>query len=115
MCDTDQAIAAMALFDTPTICNALDLLRPDRAGISFTTSRLVWARAEEPPMVGIALTATVRADTPADFDAAEAGRRRLAYWTHLAAARASTPPHSPPPSAIRLRYSAAAAPRPCCG
>lgn len=79
-------IAELAGFDTPTICNALDLLCPGRQGVSFTTARMVWARAEEPPMVGLAVTATVRADIPPGWDAAEAAARRLAYWTHLAAA-----------------------------
>lgn len=84
--DPDAALAALAAFDTPTVCNALDLLRPDRAGVSFTTRALVWARAEEPPMVGRAVTARVRADLPPGWDAAEGARRRRAYWEHLRAA-----------------------------
>ncbi len=81
--DPDQAIAALAGFDTPTICNALDLLLPDRAGVSFTTQGMVWARPEEPPMVGRAVTSRVRADTPPGWDAEEGARRRRAYWEQL--------------------------------
>ena len=86
MQDDDRAIAALAEFDTPTICNALDLLRPERTGISFTTRQLVWARPDAPPMAGRAVTALVRADAPPAWDAAESTRRRLAYWSHLAGA-----------------------------
>ncbi|WP_203076981.1 RraA family protein [Falsiroseomonas ponticola] len=80
-----DSFAVLAGFDTPTICNALDLLRPGRQGVSFTTGRLVWARDDEPAMIGIAVTATVRADEPPVWDAAEGAARRLGYWRHLAA------------------------------
>lgn len=86
MPEEDEAVAGLAAFDTPTICNALDLLRPDRAGISFTTRLLVWARPDAPPMAGRAVTALVRADAPPGWDAAEGARRRHAYWRHLAGA-----------------------------
>jgi len=78
-----EVLAELAGFDTPTICNALDLLRPGRAGVRWTQSRLLWARAEEPAMVGFAITATVRGASPPPFGAEEAMRRRLAYWQYL--------------------------------
>jgi len=81
-------LASLASFDTPTICNALDLLRPDRKGVRFTTSGLFWARPDEPPMVGFAVTVQVRGSSPQPWDAAEAGARRQAYWRHLVAAPA---------------------------
>jgi regulator of RNase E activity RraA len=80
-----DGFAALSGFDTPTLCNALDLLRPGREGVSFTTERMVWARDEEVPMIGIAVTATVRADLPPGWDAAEGAARRLAYWRYLSA------------------------------
>ena len=80
-----DSFAALAGFDTPTLCNALDLLRPARQGVSFTTDRMIWARDDEPPMIGIAVTATMRADVPPGWDAAEGAARRLAYWRYLAA------------------------------
>lgn len=86
--DPRDELAALAGFDTPTVCNALDLLRHDRSGVSFTTRGLVWARPEEPPMVGRAVTARVRADAPPGWDAAEGARRRRAYWEHLRTAPA---------------------------
>jgi len=76
----------IACFDTPTICNALDLLRPDRRAVTFTQCNLVWARADEPPMAGIAVTAKVQAARPAPWPATEAATRRIAYWRYLRAA-----------------------------
>jgi regulator of RNase E activity RraA len=83
---TSALLRDIACFDTPTICNALDLLRPDRRGVTFTQRSLVWARAEETPMAGIAVTAHVQAAQPAPWSAAEAATRRVAYWRYLQAA-----------------------------
>ncbi|WP_372624611.1 RraA family protein [Falsiroseomonas sp.] len=80
-----ELISALRAFDTPTICNALDLLCPDRAGISATTCQLLWARDGEPPMAGLAVTARMRADAPPTWTPSEGAARRLAYWRHLAA------------------------------
>lgn len=51
-------------FDTPTICNLIELfdVRPRNAG--YTDARIVAAYPELPPMVGYASTATFRASSP---------------------------------------------------
>lgn len=59
-----ELIADLQSIDTPTVCNALELLIPERRGYGFTTQALVCTRPELPPMVGIARTATIRAAHP---------------------------------------------------
>ena len=47
----------MAL-DTPTVCNALEIVAPKRRGYGYTVQPLVCTRPELPPMVGVARTAS---------------------------------------------------------
>ena len=55
--ELDEAlIKTLQTVDTPTVCNALELLLPKRRGYGFTTSQLVCTRPELPPMVGYART-----------------------------------------------------------
>ena len=59
-------IAVLQSFDTPTVCNALEILVPDRRGYGFTTKPLVCTRPGLGPVVGVARTATIRAAHPSD-------------------------------------------------
>ncbi len=65
---TSELIAELKSVDTPTVCNALELLVPERRGYGFTTKPLVCTRPELGPVVGIARTATIRAAHPSDPD-----------------------------------------------
>ena len=58
---TPEALEALRAFDTPTICNGLELVVPERRAIGFTTEPFAVADPDLPPMVGFARTATVRA------------------------------------------------------
>ena len=49
---TRADLDALRQWDTPTICNGLELVVPDRRAIGFTTVPLAAARANLPPMVG---------------------------------------------------------------
>ena len=51
---TPDLIAELTSVDTPTVCNALEILIPDRRGWGFTTKPLVCTRPELGPVVGIA-------------------------------------------------------------
>ncbi|MGH7185226.1 MAG: RraA family protein, partial [Pseudomonadota bacterium] len=79
-------LAALRALDTPTICNALEIVAPQRRGFGYTTQPLVCARPALPPMVGYARTATIRAMHPPDHAAAESRERRLEYYAHMASA-----------------------------
>jgi regulator of RNase E activity RraA len=59
-----QTLAELALFDTPTICNAVELwdLRPRNEG--YMNSSIMACFPALPPMVGFALTSTFRSQKP---------------------------------------------------
>lgn len=48
-------------WDTPTICNGLELIVPERRAIGFTVEPMVVADRKLPPIVGLARTGLIRA------------------------------------------------------
>lgn len=80
---TTTLIAALQTIDTPTVCNALELVVPERRGYGFTTSPLVCTRPELPPMVGYARTATIRAAHPSDLSGKDARALSDAYYEYI--------------------------------
>lgn len=76
-------IAELSQFDTPTVCNALEIVAPKRRGYGFTTKPLVCTRPELPPMVGIARTATIRAAHPSDLQGKDARALSDAYYAYM--------------------------------
>jgi len=48
-------------WDTPTICNGLELIVPERRAVGFTVEQMVAADAALPPIVGLARTGLIRA------------------------------------------------------
>ena len=79
---TADLIAELETIDTPTVCNALELVAPRRRGWGYTVEPLVCARPELGSMVGFARTARIRAQHPADDDAA-ANDRRDDYFRYV--------------------------------
>ncbi|MEZ6142125.1 MAG: RraA family protein [Zavarzinella sp.] len=59
-----EVLAALRKFDTPTICNVLELLDVQPRTAGYTDSRIQSCFPELPPMVGYASTATFRAGSP---------------------------------------------------
>ena len=64
-------LVALKQWDTPTICNGLELIVPERRAIGFTLEPMVAANRTLPPMVGLARVGAIRAreaprDTVAD-------------------------------------------------
>jgi len=47
--------------DTPTVCNLIEIVSPERRGAGYTASHLHCPFPDLPPMVGFAKTATIRA------------------------------------------------------
>jgi regulator of RNase E activity RraA len=80
---TTSLIEELQSIDTPTVCNALELLVPERRGYGFTVDPLVCTRPELPPLVGIAQTATIRAAHPNDLRGDEARRHSDAYYAYI--------------------------------
>src|SRR5260221_12986608 len=76
---------ALAKWDTPTICNGLEIVTPERRGHGYTVEHMQCADPALPPMVGYARTATIRAVQPAIIPGDEQRARRLAYYRYVAA------------------------------
>jgi regulator of RNase E activity RraA len=72
--------------DTPTVCNLLEIVAPERRGHGYTVRHLHCAFPDLPPMVGFAKTVTMRAQDKVPL--AEAGymAKRLDYLDYIAAA-----------------------------
>ncbi|HJU17343.1 MAG TPA: RraA family protein [Stellaceae bacterium] len=79
-------LAALQAFDTPTICNALELVAPARRATGFTRRPLVAPFPTLKPAVGFARTALIRAREPHPRSREENTRVRLGYYEHIAAA-----------------------------
>ena len=84
---TEAELAALRAFDTPTICNALELVVPERRALGFTTETLICPFPELPPMVGYARTAMIRSALPPGLSAAEQRKARLEYYCYVASGR----------------------------
>ncbi|MDQ0469360.1 RraA family protein [Labrys wisconsinensis] len=66
---TDRPFAAADLeilkrWDTPTICNGLELVVPERRAVGFTVEPMVAVDRKLPPIVGLARTGLIRAKEP---------------------------------------------------
>lgn len=80
---TNELIADLQSIDTPTVCNALEGLVPDRRGHGYTTQPLVCVRPGLKPLVGIARTASIRAAHPNDLKGSEAGKVAVGYYAYI--------------------------------
>lgn len=58
---TAEDLRVLKQWDTPTICNGLEVLLPERRAIGFTVESMVAAHPKLPPIVGLARTAIIRA------------------------------------------------------
>ena len=80
---TETLRAELMKLDTPTVCNALEIVAPERRGYGYNVQPLVCTRPELPPMVGIARTASIRAQHPRDLKGAEARAMQDAYYAYV--------------------------------
>ncbi len=58
---TAADLKALEAWDTPTICNGLEFIVPERRAIGFTTEPMVAADRSLKPIVGVARVGTIRA------------------------------------------------------
>ena len=87
---TPEDLAVLTQWDTPTICNALEEIVPERRGHGFTTEALVPLDPDLEPICGYARTATIRAAGPHPESAAQQAEKRTAYYEHVADAPSPT-------------------------
>ncbi len=88
---TAADLNALRVFDTPTVCNALEVVAPDRRGGGYSVQPFFCPRPELPPIVGYARTATIRAMHPSGRDAAGDTAARVSYYHYVGAATDGLP------------------------
>jgi regulator of RNase E activity RraA len=71
--------------DTPTVCNLIEVVVPERRGVGYTTRHLHCPFPDLPPMVGFAKTATIRAKDVVQFGDGFYMQKRLGYLDYVAA------------------------------
>jgi regulator of RNase E activity RraA len=77
---TAATLASLARYDTPTICNVIELFDVRQRNTGYMDARIRAAFPEMPPMVGFAATATFRSASPAGaavYDVLEAQVRQM--------------------------------------
>ncbi len=81
---SSAVLDALRSLDTPTVCNALEVVAPKRRGHGYTVDPLVCAKPGLPPIVGFARTARIRAQHPNAADPKQARRASVGYYEYLA-------------------------------
>jgi len=71
--------------DTPTVCNLLEMVAPERRGFGYTVKHLHCPFPDLPPMVGFAKTATIRTKDRVALGQASYMEKRLDYLDYVAA------------------------------
>jgi regulator of RNase E activity RraA len=81
---SESQFAFLRSIDTPTVCNLIEIVAPERRGAGYTASHLHCPFPDLPPMLGFAKTATIRARDPGS----ELGytQKRMDYLDYVAAA-----------------------------
>ena len=77
-------------WDTPTICNGLEVTNPERRALGFTVEQMVCAYPDQKPICGYARTATIRAVAAPKRTAAENLSLRQAYYRYVAEGQGPT-------------------------
>lgn len=83
---TRDELEALAAWDTPTICNGLELIAPERRSIGFTVEPMVAADRGLKPIVGVARVGTLRSKEAPRGTVAD----RLDWYDYVAAAELPT-------------------------
>lgn len=73
----------LASFDTPTVCNALEITSPERRLFGYTTEPLKCVYPELGVMVGYARTGTIRATQPSGRDAKAERAARVDWYRYV--------------------------------
>ncbi len=81
---TPELLAKLRAFDTPTICNALEIIDAKYRVTGFTTKPLVCPFPDLPPIVGYARTATIRATHTNEAEGKAGKAQRIAYYEYVA-------------------------------
>ncbi len=80
---TDAERAALTAFDTPSVCNALEIVAPERRAKGFTVRPLVAPFPQLKPVLAYARTAIIRSKEPDGLAKDKAKAKRLAYYEYV--------------------------------
>ncbi len=81
---SESQFAFLRSIDTPTVCNLMEIVAPERRGAFYTVNHLHCPFPDLPPMVGFAKTVTMRARDPVSGPSYMA--KRMDYLDYVAAA-----------------------------
>lgn len=79
----EALLAELATFDTPTICNALEVIDPAYRYHGFNTEPLRCIYPDLPPIVGYARTGTIRAVQPTRWSDSKQKEVRLKWYEYV--------------------------------
>ena len=81
--DLNKLIKITSKFDTPTMCNAMDVILGTRSATGFTRNSVVTAQISTQPIVGFAKTAKIRALSPPLVSQREINAIRMKYYEYI--------------------------------
>ncbi|HYW59858.1 MAG TPA: RraA family protein [Xanthobacteraceae bacterium] len=82
---TKEQFEFLQSIDTPTVCNILEIVAPERRGLGYTVKHLHCPFPELPPMVGFAKTVTIKTRDKVPLGEASYMAKRLDYLDYVAA------------------------------
>ena len=82
---TKSQLAFLQSIDTPTVCNLVEIVAPERRGHGYTVAHLHCPFPELPPIVGFAKTVTFKAKDAVPLGQAGYMQKRLDYLDYVAA------------------------------
>lgn len=80
---TEADRAALIALDTPSVCNALEIVAPERRTKGFTVRPLVAPFPQLKPILAYARTAIIRSKEPDGLAKDKAKAKRLAYYDYV--------------------------------
>lgn len=83
MAISTELFETLRKIDTPSICNAMEIVAPERRGYGYTTRPLFCLRPSLPAMVGYARTVTIRSEVPHGHPPAEFRKRLVDYYAYV--------------------------------
>lgn len=87
---SSDLLAELASFDTPGICNGLEILDPAFTLYSYTKDYLMCSHPDRPARIGYAKVAQIRTTRTHGESAADLKDRRVAYYDYVAESEGPT-------------------------
>ena len=79
----NELLELLRSVDTPTVCNAIEVVQGKRGFSQFTRGTMVCSDIAAAPMVGFAKTAKIAALNPPEIPAQKIRERRMAYYRYM--------------------------------